>query len=247
MKLILDCCNNHLGNNYIVKEMIQTGSDFAEYMKFQLYDTRLLNKQFPNFDTKKKLYSDFELLQEDVEFIFDMCTIYKVKPMFTIFCESRIPYLADYISEDFGIKIASPDGMKIDFIKKIQSELPGKTLIISTGMSSTLEILSTRKVINNAKFLYCISKYPTHVDDITFSELTRYDGFSDHTDTLEAATLIGSFYPELEYYEKHFTLSRVLPGTDQSISVQANELLKLHQSLEKIKIHKDYRERFGQK
>ena len=58
-------------------------------------------------------------------------------------------------------------------------------------------------------------------------------GFSDHTfGTLPAivASSIG-----VDMIEKHFTLSRTLPGVDQKASIEPNELKKLINDLKQIK------------
>jgi len=246
MKIILDCCCNHLGNRYIVEEMMKHAADFAEYIKFQLYDSSKLNHKFPNYKVKKVEYEDFEVTDSDIDFIFERCAKYNIRPMFTIFNESRVCSLEYYKDEDFGIKIASPDAGKLEFIENIISRLPDKLTVISTGMIDKLEIINARRRFPNAKFLYCISKYPTTIEDVSINMMQTFDGFSDHSMTLEIATLIGMMLPELELYERHYTLSRMLPGKDQALSIQSNELLNLHQTLNRETIYNNYKERFGQ-
>jgi sialic acid synthase SpsE len=227
-------------------EMMRYSQDFAEYVKFQLYDSSKLNPHFPNYKTKKVEYQDFEITDTDIDFIFDRCAKYGIKPMFTIFNESRINSIEYYKNEDFGIKIASPDASKFDFIEGIIKKLPDKLIIISTGMIDNLTLINARRRFPKAKFLYCISKYPTVIEDVSINAMGKFDGFSDHSTSLEIATLISMMLPNLEFYERHYTLSRLLPGKDQLISIQASELARLYQTLNQEIIYNNYKERFGQ-
>lgn len=247
MKLILDCCNNHLGNRYIIEQMIGHARDYAEYIKFQLYDSLKLSKSFPGYDQKVLDYYNFELSTIDIEFIFDKCKQKGIKPMFTIFCESRIDYLIPYKFEDFAIKIASPDSMKFEFMSKIYNEYPDKLMLISTGMSTEKEVLEAKLKFKEAKFLYCVSRYPTYVEDVNLTELLQFDGFSDHSLGFELSKAIGYSIPDLEFYEKHYTLSKFLPGKDHFLSVEPKDLGRLKTNLEIQNIISDYKGRFCQK
>jgi N-acetylneuraminate synthase/N,N'-diacetyllegionaminate synthase len=112
----------------------------------------------------------------------------------------------------------------------------GKPLLISTGMHTIEEVQHTCSFVEDRTdqfaLLYCVSNYPTTPSDFDFSTIDRlYDladgpvGFSDHSSGVEAAKVaIGN---GADIVEKHFTLDRRLPGPDQVVSVESDELSDL--------------------
>lgn len=232
MKIILDACCNHLGNEDIINEMISIASKHADYIKFQLYDFRTLNFEYPNFHSKYKEYKQNEIDEYKLDFIFNKCAYYGITPMFTIFNLSRLEYLEKYSNVSFALKVASPNARDIEFIRNIYKQFPGKPLLVSTGMvgeDRIQKLQDLKKKMPSIKLLYCISKYPTPIEEINFKYMLKFDGFSDHTLGFETSLEVGKY--ELEYYERHFTLSRNLPGKDHKISVIPEDLERLVQNL----------------
>jgi sialic acid synthase SpsE len=112
----------------------------------------------------------------------------------------------------------------------------GKPMIISTGMSTPQEIDDTVSAVKavGATFalMHCTSTYPTpfeHVQLGCIDDLRRRYrvpvGLSDHTlgnYMAFAAAALGA-----NLFEKHFTVSRSLPGPDQQGSMEPAELQDL--------------------
>jgi sialic acid synthase SpsE len=109
----------------------------------------------------------------------------------------------------------------------------GKPMIISTGMSTPEEIDRTVETVRAAggrfALMHCTSTYPTpfeHVQLDCINELkTKYRvpvGFSDHT--LGTVMAFAAVALGANLYEKHFTVSRTLPGPDQQGSMEPAEL-----------------------
>jgi N,N'-diacetyllegionaminate synthase len=236
-KLILDACCNHLGNRKIIEEMILVANDKgADYIKFQLYDVDQLNKDYPNRGVVYTRLKECQLDLLDVNFILKTCTPLNIVPMFTIFDPNKLTILKQVDKDNiFALKIASPDLLNSNLIGKILEIFPMKELCISTGMHSKTEIELVRKQYlkyNKINWLYCVSRYPTYPEDIEYNELPKYDGFSDHSVGLSVIKNVILRYPELEYYERHFTLSRNLPITDKEWSVGPDELQELRSILD---------------
>src|SRR3954470_7471319 len=112
----------------------------------------------------------------------------------------------------------------------------GKPMIISTGMSTPEEIDRTvqavRAIGTPFALMHCTSTYPTPYEHVQLGCITalreRYGvpvGFSDHT----LGSYLGYAAAALDanLFEKHFTMSRGLPGPDQSGSIEPNELQAL--------------------
>ncbi len=236
MKLILDACNNHIGNMDIIDEMIHRAASLGAYcIKFQLFTNTELNEKYPNYDKFKLLYSNYELDVEKVKKIIRWCKMANIKPGFTIFSESRIKVLVeakDGFIVDPLIKIASPDFTNTELILKVHKEFGWvEDFVISTGMACSNTLVTQRQNLENQlkgiKFLYCVSRYPCPISEIDFCSMIDFDGFSDHTDGVEASKRAIDL--NMEYIERHFTLSKNLPGKDQKVSVDpdgAKELVE---------------------
>ena len=82
------------------------------------------------------------------------------------------------------------------------------------------EINSNGKI----SFLYCVSKYPTQLNDLNFSNIdfSKYDGFSDHTIGLNASMI--AFARGAKIIEKHLTLDKKMFGPDHEGSITPDEL-----------------------
>jgi N-acetylneuraminate synthase/N,N'-diacetyllegionaminate synthase len=112
----------------------------------------------------------------------------------------------------------------------------GKPMIVSTGMHDMATVRETSELLRecNAEFmfLYCVSEYPTEPSDFNLGLINRmrseFDvpvGFSDHSTGVEAAAVAMARGAAL--VEKHFTIDRRLPGGDQEVSIEPEELEEL--------------------
>ncbi len=109
----------------------------------------------------------------------------------------------------------------------------GKPMIISTGMSTPQEVEATVDAVRTLgrpfALMHCTSTYPTPFEHVQLDCIPalqrRYGvpvGFSDHTVggwIALAAVTVGA-----NLFEKHFTISRSLPGPDQPSSMEPAEL-----------------------
>jgi N-acetylneuraminate synthase len=119
----------------------------------------------------------------------------------------------------------------------------GKPMIISTGMATPEEIDLSVNAIRAERtpfaLMHCTSTYPTpyqHVQLGCIGWLQKlYEvpvGFSDHTlgNFMAFAAVAGG----ANLFEKHFTLSRSLPGPDQQGSMEPAELTELVRGIRAI-------------
>lgn len=109
-------------------------------------------------------------------------------------------------------------------------------LIISVGMSERFEVVNAVEFLREqgADFalLYCVSAYPAEPElfDLTRIQTMRkkFDapvGLSDHSAGVGVAPLAMGHGAAI--VEKHFTLDRRLPGPDQELSIEPDELAEL--------------------
>jgi N-acetylneuraminate synthase len=105
----------------------------------------------------------------------------------------------------------------------------GTPAIISTGMSAFSEVEDAVSVLERGGFpvvMHSVSSYPAPVEELNLRVITDllntysgYDiGWSGHEVGL--ATTVAAVALGATYIERHFTLDRSMPGTDQSASVE---------------------------
>lgn len=240
MDLILDFCNNHCGNEDLLLQMLDIAyKNKVEYVKFQLYNPEKLNPDYPDYNNYKKYLEKHKITEYMLTLIKSKCEAYNMTPVFTIFTDDQLSRLKEFTN--YQLKIASPDMLNVKLIDKCIAKK--KRVIISTGMHNKTEVSKIRlKYKNKADFLYCISRYPTLETDIDYTTMSSFDGFSDHT--IGIMPTKKAFVKGLKIVEKHFTLSRYLPGKDHHMSMTPDELEDLASWLYYKKSTETYKNRW---
>lgn len=251
-KLILDCCNNHLGDVDIIIEMINQASRLkAEYVKFQLYNSDKLNPDYPNYRVYLKNCKKCEIRAKHLKAIYKQCKLRHIKPMFTIFSSDRLGFLESNwpsYEYDFALKIASSDMDNENLIGNTYRMFSKREVFVSTGMHSETEIDAVRKSWNTFKgiddihWLYCVSKYPTLPHEINFTRMKKFDGFSDHTQ--DNKTAMRAININMGYIEMHFTLGKALPSKDNLISRLPHEVEELTRYIDYLESIEKYKRRW---
>lgn len=110
----------------------------------------------------------------------------------------------------------------------------GKPMLISTGMSTMDEVADALECVRRAggselALLHCVTSYPTPTEDCNLRAMNTMRvafglpvGWSDHTEGVTVA--LAAVAAGAEILEKHFTLSRGLPGPDHAASLEPQEL-----------------------
>lgn len=220
-KIIAEFTSNHLGDPRVMTAMLQEAKRVGvDVVKFQSWKASQLRKDFPDYDATFARHKSAELSDEQHVALVKECQANGLEFLTTCFDVNRVDFLASLgISM---IKVASPDATSWTLIEKLAAKF--KTLIISTGLITTAELEELMKRVNPQQvvLLHCISLYPTPLDQVNLARMEWIRehgfrvGFSDHTEGAEAAIL--AMARGAEYIEKHFTLSKALPGKDQQMS-----------------------------
>jgi len=139
-------------------------------------------------------------------------------------------------------KIASFELVDIPLIRKMAAT--GKPIIMSTGMATIDEIEDAVEAVSESgtseiALLKCTSAYPALPDEMNLNTIPdmvyRFGlpvGLSDHTLGIEvpvAAVTLGACI-----IEKHFTLSRDIPGPDSVFSLEPNEFRQMVSAVRNI-------------
>ncbi|OGV49997.1 MAG: pseudaminic acid synthase [Lentisphaerae bacterium GWF2_44_16] len=136
-------------------------------------------------------------------------------------------------------KIASFELTDIPLLKKVART--GKPVIISTGMSTVSEIneaIKTLKKYGSGEIvlLKCTSAYPSLPEEMNLNTIADMIkkfklpvGLSDHS--LETAIPVAALGLGACVIEKHFTLSRKVPGPDVTFSLEPDEFREMVRSI----------------
>ncbi len=128
-------------------------------------------------------------------------------------------------------KIASFELVDLPLIERVART--GKPMIMSTGMGSLAEIdeaVQTIRNVGNQPFalLKCTSAYPAPPEEMNLRTIPHLSeafgvvaGLSDHT--LGIAVPVAAVTLGACIVEKHFTLSREMPGPDSAFSLEPHE------------------------
>jgi len=248
--LIAEIGLNHNGNLGLclemVKEAAKSGASFIKLQKRDIYELMTkeqLDQDFikvPTFGTTQRevrLKNEFGL--EEYKQIFNYAKSLGMIPFATAFDLSSLDFLCKLDSTI--VKIASHSSSNIALINEALKR--NLSLIISTGGLSKNQIIKLGDFLkpfgNKVCLMHCTSAYPcppnqAFTDTITWFKERFPDflvGFSSHEEGLYAsitASVLGA-----TFIERHFTLSKSMPGFDHSISMEPKEFKELSYFLKK--------------
>lgn len=209
----------------------------ADACKFQTYSSETLySKNVPDFAGYKninQLIKDIELPREWQKYLKQYCDEKDIEFMSTPFDEKAVDELINLGVK--RLKIAGFEATDFRFVEMVaSSKLP---LIISLGIGFKYEWIDkllniTSKYTNDITLLHCNNAYPTPIDDIDLNTVKKLSldsrfkcGLSDHTmSTLVPALAVAA---GAQVIEKHFTLSKHLPGPDHPFALEPIQLMEM--------------------
>ncbi len=247
--IIAEIGNNHNGSIERAIEMVDQAKDIGvDAVKFQMrnlsevYREKSLNKQSEDLGSEYiiDLLDRFELSLQEHKKISEYCSKIGIQYMCTPWDEESLSILESFKVPAY--KVASADLTNLPLLESLSKTK--KPLILSTGMSTDEEVLSTIEFLNkrNVKFamLHCNSTYPAPYHDInlnwmkTLSEYHPLIGYSGHERGIFvtlAAVSLGA-----KIIERHFTLDRKMEGPDHSASLEYDDFKTL---VEAVRIIED--------
>lgn len=251
--IIAEAGVNHNGSIERAIRMIDAAVEAgADYVKFQTFNAGSLvtssaeaasyQKNNCNADSQLDMLRSLELSYADFRCLSDYCISKKIGFLSTPFDTESIDFLST-LHMDF-MKIPSGEITDLPYLQKVADT--GFPVILSTGMSSLGEIEAALKVFYDADYdedniilLHCNTEYPTPMCDVNLKAMATMRealglpvGYSDHTRGIEvalAATALGACV-----IEKHFTLSRDLPGPDHAASLEPDELKEMVEKIHNV-------------
>ena len=227
--------NRNLNQAYALIDVAVSAG--ADAVKFQTYSSNTLYaKNTPDFAGHKninKLIEDIELPREWQKDLKLYCDDKGIEFMSTPFDEAAVDELLSLGVK--RLKIAGFESTDPRFVRMVASS--GLPLIISSGIgnnfdtvSDTLSWVAQEQNNPDVTILHCNNAYPTPDCDINLGSIDKLRekypnlkvGLSDHTKGILAPSL--AVAKGAVCIEKHYTLSRHLPGPDHPFAIEPNEL-----------------------
>lgn len=209
----------------IIQECKDAGADAVKFQMWRASD--LFSPKLSEWDAIKKSEVTFAIAKKLKE--------YSDKIGIEFFCSAFYPEAVDFL-ESLKVKrykVASRtcllrDPFSLETLKK-KSEKK-KPVIISMGMGGNRNYIKRIFSKNKITFCYCISEYPLSFKKIKWSQIVKYEGFSDHTLGITApiiySVLKNNQGAKRILIEKHVKL-KDSKGPDASSSIDTNELKEL--------------------
>ena len=242
--IIAEAGVNHNGSLERARQMVYVAKEAgADYIKFQTAVPELVISTYApkaeyQKDTDGAERSQLEMCKaihlplSDYAELKSLCAEAGIGFMSTPFDLVSIDVLTA-LGQDY-MKVPSGEITNLPYLRKIAAA--GIPVILSTGMSTLDEVRTAIQILTSGPLtladitvLHCNTEYPTPMCDVNLRamqtmgrELGVRVGYSDHTQGIEvqiAAVALGA-----TVIEKHFTLSRSLPGPDHKASLEPSEL-----------------------
>ena len=252
--IIAEAGVNHNGSIELAYKLIdvafESGADAIKFQTFKAenltsrnakkaeYQKQITNLKESQFDMLKKL----ELNIDDHKKLINYCNKKDITFLSSPFDNESIDLLNELEIKIF--KVPSGEINNLPYLRRIGAL--GKIVILSTGMSTLIEIEDAIKILlsagtskNNIRILHTNTMYPTPMEDVNLRAMQTIKdkfgiavGYSDHTLGIEvdiAAVAMGA-----SIIEKHFTLDKELEGPDHKASLGPNELKSMVDAIRNI-------------
>ncbi len=240
--IIAEISANHCGSKKkFLNHIVEAKKNGADLVKIQTYEPQdmVVNKKYK---IKKGLWKNsnlwklYEKAQTPFKWHKDAFKIAKkhnIELFSTPFSIRAFQFLKKHNPNLY--KISSFEITDFNLINEVAKTQ--KPIIISTGLSTINEIKSALNIIKKHHdkiiVLYCVSGYPTPLDEIDFGKIAelkkktnvKFVGFSDHTQGIDAS--IGSLNYDTKIIERHFTLNKNSKSPDVKFSIGPDELRDL--------------------
>ncbi|WP_247422044.1 MULTISPECIES: N-acetylneuraminate synthase family protein [unclassified Bradyrhizobium] len=245
--VIAEIGNNHNGDFdraiALVDAAVAAGADCAKFQMRKLEEVYRASSLSGKDDDLAVEYTldllrRFELPTAQQKKIAEYCAAKGIQYLCTPWDAKSVAVL-----ESFGVqayKVASADLTNLPLLACLAAT--GKTLIVSTGMSTTDEIKTAAKFLDdrNASYvlLHCQSTYPAALHNIhlrfmeTLREIHPVVGYSGHERGIAVSTAAVALGAVV--IERHITLDREMEGPDHAASLEPEEFKALVSGIREV-------------
>lgn len=239
---------NHNGSYEQAIAMIDVAVEAGvDAVKFQMFKAKKMYSEKAGYlnyaSTKKSILEIVEEMETPEDWPAKLSAYAKEKKVmfFSSVCDEESVDLMDPYMPVY--KITSYEMTHIPLLKYIASR--GKPMILSTGTANLEEVKESVAAIyatgnKQLILMQCTGKYPAPLESINAKAIVTMKeefglpvGLSDHSrDPITApmtAVALGA-----NAIEKHITLSRKLPGPDQAMAIEPNELVEMVRRIREV-------------
>lgn len=248
--IVAEAGSNHIGNLELARKLIDVAADAgADAVKFQTFEAKrlypksagvsdYLGDPTPIFDIIEAMEMPSSWLPDLADHAHSAGLAFISSP----FHEEAVALLEPHVD---ALKIASYEMTHTPLLREVAKT--GKLVIVSTGASraeeigyalSILEANGCREVV----VLQCTAAYPAPFESMNIKAIlsirNAHDvltGLSDHSSSPTVAPMTAAALGA-SMIEKHFTLSRRLPGPDHGFAVEPDELKLLVDSVRAVEL-----------
>lgn len=254
--IIAEAGVNHNGDMNLAKELIEkAASSGADVVKFQTFNAERLVVQTADkanyqkntndlYETQYEMLKKLELSEYNHHELISHCKKFNIDFLSTGFDIESLDMLMR-LGQSM-IKIPSGEVNNFPLLRHIGNL--NKEVLLSTGMSSMEDIAAALETLEESgtsrskvTVLHCTTSYPLPMTEVNLRAMQVIKdvfkvsvGYSDHSLGIEvpiAATALGA-----SVIEKHFTISRNLPGPDHKASLEPEELKLMVSSIRNIEL-----------
>lgn len=222
IKLIAEISMNHMGEIALAKEMINAAKESgADYAKFQTWKVNNLKSGPWDIDGRREMYVKSELTEQMHFELSEYCKQVGILFLTSCFNITDLEMIGKYCRD---IKIPSPECSNHELVRAASEKFID--VFVSTGASKLEEFISYRNIAN-VTVLHCVSCYPCPPDKVNLpriallKNLFKKVGYSGHYAGIWDA--IAAISLGARVIEKHFTIDRDLPFTDNKYALLPHE------------------------
>ena len=252
--VIAEAGGNHNGSIKNAFKLIdiakRTGADYVKFQSFTADSLVSKNAPKARYQQKNvKKISHYEMIDNlSMSFemhrrLFNYCNSKKIKFLSSVFSIKSLNTLKKFKIDYFKI----PSGEITNLPLLIEVAKTKKPIILSTGMCNLKEVSTAVKILlqnglnkKNLSILHCNTEYPSPYKDLNLKAIKVFNkrfkfatiGYSDHSEGIEAS--IAAVGMGAKIIEKHFTISKSLPGPDHKSSLNEKELKLLINSIRNV-------------
>ena len=215
----------------IIKQLKKIGANAAKFQMWRAQD--LYNSNHPNWKEIKKSEFTFKHAQELKKYSDKL----NIDCFWSIFYPEAVDYLEKLHVKFY--KIASRTSALLDHNSLETMNAIAKTkkpVIISMGFGGNKKKIKIIFKNNKKYFLYCISKYPTKIQELNFNLMKKYNGFSDHTEDSLAPLLYAiksKSQKKIKFLEKHVSIPES-SGPDKPFSMDIEYFSKMIKDIKTV-------------
>jgi N,N'-diacetyllegionaminate synthase len=219
MQIIAEIGVNWDGDFDIVKEMMEESANANfDFVKFQSFQPQLVAKH----PEASRVYSS-SITKENIKKINSIAADIGIEWFCTPMYEDAIKILEPFVNR---YKIREYDGREIiknkttSMFKKLLDTK--KEIIVSSESSpKNCEFYKNEQI----KWIYCVPKYPCKIDEINFSIINDFDGFSNHCPDIEAIKKVIDLKSKI--LEIHITSNKKDNFIDNNVSFDYSDMKEI--------------------